>query len=112
VRIGTRSDLSKLTEAQVRDEIRRTEDLIAELLTDHNCSARRYGAHNPTVDLVVRDMGYHMVLWNGDSEDWKKSPTSGSSRHCPRSAVRVLDAPLPRYPRYQLSTISPCSWTR
>jgi peptidoglycan/xylan/chitin deacetylase (PgdA/CDA1 family) len=70
----THPDLSKQTEAQVRDEIRRTEDLIAGLLTDHKLFRPPYGAHNPTVDLVVRDMGYHMVFWNVDTEDWRKKP--------------------------------------
>ena len=64
-------DLRKLTEAQVRSQLKRTEDLIAPFLTDHKLFRPPYGAHNPVVDRVVRDMGYHMVLWSVDSEDWK-----------------------------------------
>lgn len=74
-RIGNHSfnhpDLTKLTEAQVRDEINRTEDLIAEFLTDHKLFRPPYGAHNAMVDKVVRDLGYHMVLWSVDSDDWR-----------------------------------------
>ena len=74
-RIGNHSfnhpDLTKLTEVQVRDEIKRTEDLIAEFLTDHKLFRPPYGAHNATVDRVVRDMNYHMVLWSVDSDDWR-----------------------------------------
>jgi peptidoglycan-N-acetylglucosamine deacetylase len=70
----THPDLTKLSESQVLDEIERTEDLIAEFLTDHKLFRPPYGAHNSVVDTVVRDLGYHVVLWNVDSEDWKKKP--------------------------------------
>ena len=74
-RIGNHSfshpDLRKLSETQVRDELVRTEELIAEFLTAHKLFRPPYGAHNPTVDKVVRDLGYHMVLWSVDSDDWR-----------------------------------------
>lgn len=66
--------LTKISAEKVRDEIKRTEDLIAEFLTDHKLFRPPYGAHNATVDNVVREMGYHMLLWQVDSEDWKKKP--------------------------------------
>ena len=67
-------DLTKLSGEKVRDELKRTEDLIAEFLTDHKLFRPPFGAHNQTVDEVVRELGYHMVLWNVDSEDWRKKP--------------------------------------
>jgi peptidoglycan/xylan/chitin deacetylase (PgdA/CDA1 family) len=67
----THPDLRKLSEAQVRDELLRTERLIAPYLGDHKLFRPPYGAHNPTVDKVVRELGYHMVLWSVDSEDWR-----------------------------------------
>jgi len=67
-------DLTKLTEEEVRDQLRCTEDLVHDLLTDHKLFRPPYGAHNKLVDHVVRDMGYHMMLWNVDSEDWRKKP--------------------------------------
>lgn len=70
----THPDLTKLSEAGVRDELKRTEDLIAEFLTDHKLFRPPYGAHNSTVDKVAREMGYHPVLWNVDSEDWRRKP--------------------------------------
>jgi len=74
-RIGNHSyahpDLTKLSEAKVLDQLKRTEDLIAEFLTDHKLFRPPFGAHNPTVDKVVREMDYHMVLWTVDSEDWR-----------------------------------------
>ena len=70
----THPDLTKLTEQQVRDEIVRTGDLLSPFLTGHKLFRPPYGAHNPTVDRVVRELDYHMMLWNVDSEDWKKKP--------------------------------------
>ena len=74
-RIGSHTynhlDLRKLSEEQVRGEIRRTEDLIAEYLTDHKLLRPPYGAHNQTVDRVVRELNYYPVLWSVDPEDWK-----------------------------------------
>jgi peptidoglycan-N-acetylglucosamine deacetylase len=67
----THPDLRKLDEGQVRDELLRTERLIAPWLGDHKLFRPPYGAHNPTVDTVVRDLGYHMMLWSVDSEDWR-----------------------------------------
>ena len=70
----THPDLTKLPETKVRDELKRTEELIAEFLTNHKLFRPPYGAHNPMVDRVVRELDYHMVLWNVDSEDWRKKP--------------------------------------
>jgi peptidoglycan/xylan/chitin deacetylase (PgdA/CDA1 family) len=67
----THPDLRKLSEAQVRDELLRTERLIAPYLGDHKLFRPPYGAHNSTVDKVVRELGYHIVLWSVDSEDWR-----------------------------------------
>jgi peptidoglycan/xylan/chitin deacetylase (PgdA/CDA1 family) len=60
-----------VSETRVRDEIKRTEDLIAEFLTDHKLFRPPFGAHNTMVDRVVREMGYHMMLWSVDSDDWR-----------------------------------------
>jgi len=64
-------DLTKLTADQVRDEIKKTHDLIAEFEPDHRLCRPPYGAHNATVDNVLREMDYHVVLWTVDPEDWK-----------------------------------------
>lgn len=75
-RIGSHTynhfDLTKLEASQIRDEITRTEDLIGEFLTPCKLLRPPYGKHNPLVDDLVRGHGYQMMLWNVDSEDWKK----------------------------------------
>lgn len=67
-------DLTKLSESAVRDELQRTEDLISDFLTEKKLFRPPYGAHNPTVDGIVREMNYQLMLWSVDSEDWKKKP--------------------------------------
>jgi peptidoglycan/xylan/chitin deacetylase (PgdA/CDA1 family) len=64
-------DLRKLGEDQIRDEIKKTHDLIAEFEPEHKLCRPPYGAHNPTVDKVLRELNYDVVLWTVDPEDWK-----------------------------------------
>jgi peptidoglycan-N-acetylglucosamine deacetylase len=70
----THPNLVKLTEGKIREEIRKTEDLIAEFLTEHKLFRPPYGSHNQLVDAILKEMNYHMMLWNVDSEDWSKKP--------------------------------------
>lgn len=74
-RIGSHSyshpDLTKLSEAAVRKEILDTEKLIGEFLTAKKLFRPPYGAHNSTVDRVMKQLGYTMMLWTVDSNDWR-----------------------------------------
>jgi peptidoglycan/xylan/chitin deacetylase (PgdA/CDA1 family) len=36
-----------------------------------------YGAHNGTVDEVVKRLGYRLAFWNVDSLDWQKNYREG-----------------------------------
>lgn len=75
-RIGNHSylhrDLTRLSIAQIRDELRRTRDLICDVTTN-DCSLFRppYGAQNERVRSVVAELGLHTVLWNVDTRDWQ-----------------------------------------
>jgi len=84
-RIGNHSfthrDLTKLTEAQVRDEIAKTHDLIAAYVGRDRIFRPPYGAHNARVDKVASSLGYRLVLWNVDTLDW-------SSKYHPDKWVR------------------------
>jgi peptidoglycan-N-acetylglucosamine deacetylase len=55
----------------VRKELVDTEKLIGEFLTAEKLFRPRYGAHNSTVDRVVKELGYTMMLWTVDSNDWR-----------------------------------------
>ncbi|PYQ86051.1 MAG: hypothetical protein DMG02_26135 [Acidobacteria bacterium] len=63
--------LTKLTADQVRSEIQRTHDLIAEFEPAQKLCRPPFGAHNGMVDGILQELGYRVVLWNVDPEDWK-----------------------------------------
>jgi peptidoglycan/xylan/chitin deacetylase (PgdA/CDA1 family) len=70
-------NLAKLTEEQIRNEIEKTAALIGD--ADHGVKLLRppFGAHNALVDKVVHDMGYRIVLWNVDTNDWNPKYKDG-----------------------------------
>jgi peptidoglycan/xylan/chitin deacetylase (PgdA/CDA1 family) len=67
------AQLTKLTADQVRSEISRTHDLIAEFEPLQKLCRPPYGAHNKMVDDILQELGYRVVLWNVDPEDWKSA---------------------------------------
>jgi peptidoglycan-N-acetylglucosamine deacetylase len=64
--------LTKLTKAKVKEEILKTEKIIAPYMRGKKLFRPPYGAHNEAVDEVVADLGYRLVLWNVDTVDWSK----------------------------------------
>jgi peptidoglycan-N-acetylglucosamine deacetylase len=64
--------LTTLTKAKIRDEILKTEALIAPYIRGRKLFRPPYGAHNAAVDEVVADLGYRLVIWNVDTVDWSK----------------------------------------
>ena len=63
-------DLRELSPQQIRDEVRRTADLIAEFRHMEMIFRPPYGASNPVVDQIVEELGYRLILWDVDSRDW------------------------------------------
>ena len=64
------ADLTTLAENEVRDEIRSAESLFGGLPNAERIFRPPYGASNPTVDRVARELNYRKVLWNVDSRNW------------------------------------------
>ena len=62
--------LTTLTRAKVRDEILRTQAVIAPYMKGKKLFRPPYGAHNAMVDEVVAELGYRLVIWNVDTVDW------------------------------------------
>jgi peptidoglycan-N-acetylglucosamine deacetylase len=62
--------LTELTEHQIRHEITKTEQLIGDVDKGVKILRPPYGAHNSLVDQVARELGYSLVLWNVDTNDW------------------------------------------
>lgn len=76
--IGNHSDthrqFTKLSEDGIRDELRRNEERIKSLLPDAALKVMRppYGAYNASVMRVAEQMGYRVILWDVDTNDWRK----------------------------------------
>lgn len=69
----THKQLTRLDEAAVRSELSRTNDLITAITGIPVTHMRPpYGARNARVDAVIRDLGMKSVLWDIDTEDWRK----------------------------------------
>jgi peptidoglycan/xylan/chitin deacetylase (PgdA/CDA1 family) len=65
--------LTGLTADEVRLEILKTHELIAELEPTQKLFRPPYGAHNEMVDSIVEQLGYRTVFWNVDPEDWRQA---------------------------------------
>jgi peptidoglycan/xylan/chitin deacetylase (PgdA/CDA1 family) len=62
--------LTTLNRARIKEEILKTEALIAPYIKGRKLFRPPYGAHNATVDEVVAELGYRLVIWNVDTVDW------------------------------------------
>jgi peptidoglycan/xylan/chitin deacetylase (PgdA/CDA1 family) len=62
--------LTELTEHQIRQEILKTEQLIGDVDKGIKILRPPYGAHNSLVGQVARELGYTLILWNVDTNDW------------------------------------------
>ena len=65
------TNLKTLSEAKIREEVKRTHDLISEYTQEFKFFRPPYGATNSTVSRVIREFGYMQVLWSVDTMDWK-----------------------------------------
>jgi peptidoglycan-N-acetylglucosamine deacetylase len=76
-RIGNHSythpNFAKLTESQMRDEIERTDEVIAEYAGPHRIFRPPYGCTSSTIRSVASQLGYRTVLWNVDTLDWDRN---------------------------------------
>ena len=69
---ATHPHMSKQTAAQIREELRKTSDLVKSITGQPTTLFRPpYGEYNDTVVRVSREEGYECVQWNVDSLDWK-----------------------------------------
>lgn len=75
-RIGNHSyshpHLTDLGETEIREEIARTDRLLAPYLGADKLFRPPYGHTNPLVRKVAGELGYRHVLWTVDLRDWHK----------------------------------------
>lgn len=64
--------LTKCSNDKIREELRRTQELIGDCACEPRLFRPPYGATNHRVNKVIREEGYDSVLWNVDTLDWKK----------------------------------------
>jgi peptidoglycan/xylan/chitin deacetylase (PgdA/CDA1 family) len=70
-------NLSRIPMAQVRAEIERTNSFLEQITgTAIHLFRPPYGACNPEVLKVARDLGLLPVFWNAIAADWEERPAS------------------------------------
>lgn len=75
------SQLNKLTPEKLDEEIKKTQDLCFKLTGDEPSLVRPpYGARNETVKAAFQSYGLTMILWDGDTEDWRYSKKSDGAQ--------------------------------
>lgn len=63
-------DLTRLTAAQIRRELRAT----AKVIGSSRCMRAPYGSTNPRVERAIKAAGYVDYLWDLDVADWTRPP--------------------------------------
>ncbi len=65
-------DLRRRSDEEILNELQDTHDVIKEV-TGIDCTMMRppYGAHNEKVDNICRRLGYKIINWDVDTNDWR-----------------------------------------
>lgn len=68
----THKQLSKLEASGIRSELSRTDEMLTSITGTRIATMRPpYGAQNERVRQVCADLGYKVVLWDVDTNDWR-----------------------------------------
>lgn len=80
---ATHPHMASLTAAQIREELRKTSDLVQSITGQPTTLFRPpYGEYNDMVVRVSREEGYECVQWNVDSLDWKNISAQDMISRC------------------------------
>ena len=80
---ATHPHMASLTAAQIREELRKTSDLVQSITGQPTKLFRPpYGEYNDMVVRVSREEGYECVQWNVDSLDWKNISAQDMISRC------------------------------
>ena len=83
---ATHPHMSQLSQAQIREELRKCSDLVKSITGKPTTLFRPpYGEYNDSVVRVSREEGYECVQWNVDSLDWKNLGAENMIRQCTKS---------------------------
>ena len=87
------SQLNKLTPEKLDEEIKKTQDLCFKLIGDEPSLVRPpYGARNETVKNAFESYGLTMILWDGDTEDWRYSKKADGAQDVCDNIIRDATA--------------------
>ncbi len=78
----THRQLTKLSEERIRAELATAQERIINAAPAVRLSTMRppYGSWNGTVMRVAGEMGYRVILWDVDTNDWRKRTTEQMTR--------------------------------
>jgi peptidoglycan-N-acetylglucosamine deacetylase len=65
-------NLRGMNKEQVQDELKRTHDLICECAGGCKYFRPPFGSSSAVVSEVLQELQYTAVMWNVDTEDWKR----------------------------------------
>ncbi len=83
---ATHPHMSKLSDAQIREELKRCSDLVQSVTGKPTTLFRPpYGEYNDEVVRISREEGYECIQWNVDSLDWKNISAEDMVRRCTKA---------------------------
>ena len=65
-------NLRNLSPKEIQNELGKTHDLIVECTGSCSYFRPPYGVGGKNIDQMVKELNYTSVLWNVDTEDWKR----------------------------------------
>lgn len=83
---ATHPHMSQLSEAKIREELKKTSDMVEALIGKPTTLFRPpYGEYNDAVVRISREQGYECVQWNVDSLDWKNRGVQDMIQQCTKA---------------------------
>ncbi|AGA65220.1 Peptidoglycan N-acetylglucosamine deacetylase [Liberibacter crescens BT-1] len=65
-------DMTTLSDRSIRNQIQMFENALSPFAPIDRILRPPYGAHSKRTDRILHSMGYHILFWNVDTEDWKR----------------------------------------
>jgi peptidoglycan/xylan/chitin deacetylase (PgdA/CDA1 family) len=93
----THPSLPTLTRAQIRDQMTRTEVYLrnARCMRPTRIMRPPYGDTSPAMLTTLAEMGYLVVTWNGDTNDWQYTSQRDATNQIIASAKKMIDSKYP-----------------
>lgn len=83
---ATHPHMSKLSDSQIREELKRCSDLVQSITGKPTTLFRPpYGEYNDEVVRISQEEGYECIQWNVDSLDWKNISAEDMVRRCTKN---------------------------